>query len=74
MYAIKGFYKNGKIELLEKPPLRRNTRVLVIFPETEQNNKDILDEKLFFTGSKDMDTILKNEPDWKPSKFLNRSE
>ncbi len=74
MYAIKAIYKNGKIELLEKPPLTKNTKVLVIFPENEQNNKGILEEKLLFTGTKEMDTILKNEPEWKPAKFINRPE
>jgi hypothetical protein len=36
MNAIKGFYNNGKVELLEKPQNVENSEVLVIFPDTNK--------------------------------------
>jgi hypothetical protein len=30
--SVEGIYKNGKIELLEKPPTDAETRVIVTFP------------------------------------------
>lgn len=72
MYAIKAVFRNGTIELLDAPPSQRDTRVLVIFPETDE--KELFKGVPHFLGTKEMDRILQNEPDWKPIGFIEREE
>ena len=48
MITIKGIYKNGKIRLLEKPPLKGTNKVLITF--IEEDEEDVL-RKMSLTQS-----------------------
>jgi hypothetical protein len=41
MNAVKGIYKDGMIELIEKPKFPEPIEVLVVFPEKERRVKKI---------------------------------
>jgi hypothetical protein len=72
MYAIRAIYRNGSIELLDTPPSKRDSRVLVIFPD--RDDSESLGDELRFVGTSEMNEILKSEPAWKPDEFIERRE
>lgn len=42
-YAVEGIYRNGVVELLEDIPVRKTTKVIVLFKEEfNDENKDLL--------------------------------
>ena len=41
MYAIKGIYRHGAIECLEKPAFTEPVEVLIVFPEQKKTVKKI---------------------------------
>ena len=71
MQAVKAIYSDGTIMFSEIPRWKGTFEVLVVLPDTE-NNDQIESEKVYFQGTSEMNKILDAEPEWKPSTFLER--
>lgn len=69
MYAVKAVYRKGHVEFIDRPPQNDEVNVLVIFPDTDRNRNE---ESVRFQGTREMDKLLKQEPDWKPTSFIKR--